>query len=168
MDASRRGPPPPPAAPGAVPASDAPTSTAKSATRFKVALICAAAIVLLVVVLALVARALERRDARNRYPPALVDRFRSLVRHASQGSVVTAQDQNPVVALLHANSALAYACVARSLLPAADAERLAGVNLDELVLVLEDQQLDAMQRINAVCPDLQPDGVAAVATGWLG
>ncbi|AGO82316.1 hypothetical protein pdul_cds_317 [Pandoravirus dulcis] len=165
MDASRYGPPVPP---GATTASSAAAPTAKSAARFKIALVCAAAVVILVTVLALVARALERRDARNRYPPALIDRFRSLVRHASQGSVVTAQDQNPVVALLHANSALVHARVARSLLPAADAERLAGVNLDELVLVLEDQQLEAMQRINIACPELQPDGVAAVATGWLG
>ncbi|BCU03557.1 hypothetical protein [Pandoravirus japonicus] len=165
MDAPRYGPPVPP---GAATASSAAAPTAKNAARFKIALVCAAAVVILVTVLALVARALERRDARNRYPPALVDRFRSLVRHASQGSVVTAQDQNPVVALLHANSALVHARVARSLLPAADAERLAGVNLDELVLVLEDQQLEAMQRINIACPELQPDGVAAVATGWLG
>lgn len=165
MDASRYGPPVPP---GAATTSSAAAPTAKNAARFKVAMVCAAAVVILVTVLALVARALERRDARNRYPPALVDRFRSLVRHASQGSVVTAQDQNPVVALLHANSALVHARVARSLLPAADAERLAGVNLDELVLVLEDQQLEAMQRINVACPELQPDGVAAVATGWLG
>nr|UMO78909.1 hypothetical protein [Pandoravirus belohorizontensis] len=165
MDAPRHGPPVPP---GAATASGAAAPTAKNAARLKIALACAAAVVILVTVLALVARALERRDTRNRYPPALVDRFRSLVRHASQGSVITAQDQNPVVALLHANSALVHARVARSLLPAADAERLAGVNLDELVLVLEDQQLDAMQRINIACPELQPDGVAAVATGWLG
>ncbi|AVK76894.1 hypothetical protein pmac_cds_206 [Pandoravirus macleodensis] len=144
------------------------TTTSKDATRFKIALACAAGIVLLVTTLALIGRALERRDARNRYPPALVDRFRSLVRHASQKSVVAAQDQNPVVALLHANSALEYARVARTLLPAAEAERIVAVDLDELVLMLEDQQLDAMQRIHAVCPALQPDGVAAVATGWLG
>lgn len=153
--------------PHTAPASAA-AATSKDATRFKIALACAAGIVLLVTVLALVGRALERRDARNRYPPALVDRFRSLVRHASQESVVAAQDQNPVVALLHANSALEYARVARSLLPAAEAERIVAVDLDELVLVLEDQQLEAMQRIHAVCPALQPDGVAAVATGWLG
>ena len=136
--------------------------------RFKIALVCAACVVALVVALAALARAMERRDARARYPPALVDRFRSLVRYASQGSTIATQDQNPVVALLHANSALAHAHVARSLLPARDAEHLASVDLDELILALEEQQLYAMQRINGICPSLQPDGVAAVATGWVG
>ena len=143
-------------------------NTLSASARFCVALVCCVIVIVIVILLASLSRALERRDTWARYPPALVDRFSSLVRFAAQNSTIAAQDQNPVVALLHANSALAHAHVARTLLPARDAERIARIDLDELVLVLEEQQLDAMHRINRVCPSLQPDGVAAVASGWLG
>jgi len=138
-----------------------------STRRFAITLVCAACAVLLVIALAAISRALERREADNRYPPALVDRFKSLVRFAAQRSAMSLQDQNPVVALLHANSALVHAQVARTLLPAADAQHIAEIDLDELILVLEEQQLDAMRQIHISCPRLQPNGVAAVATGWL-
>jgi hypothetical protein len=126
----------------------------------------AAVAVAVVVILALVAR-LAGAGAR-RYSPRFVHDVRSLVRNAAQWSTTAAQDSNPLLALLHANTALSYAHVARRLVPAGDAERVADVNLDELVQVLEEQQMEAMRRIHDVCPNLQPDGVYAVATGWLG
>ena len=104
----------------------------------------------------------------RRYSPRFIRHVQSLVRYAAQHATVAAQDQNHLVRLLHCTYALSYANVARRLVPAREVERIANVNLDELIYLLEQQQLDAMQRVNRVCPQLQPEGVHATATGWLG
>lgn len=119
-----------------------------------------------VLALAVLARATESES--RRYSPRFVQHVRSLVRAAAQRSSLGAQDDNPLVALMHVNSALAYAQAARRMVPSKEIERIAQVDLDELIFVLEEEQLACMRRINEIAPELQPDGVFAVHTGWLG
>ena len=103
----------------------------------------------------------------NRYSPKFVSNVRSLVRYATQWATTSQQDENPLLSLTHINYALSYAYVARKLVPSKEVERIVNVNLDELIFLLEEEQLIAIQKIHAQCPSLQPNGVFAANTGWL-
>lgn len=103
----------------------------------------------------------------KRYSPKCINQIKRLVRHSAQYATIANQDKDPLIALMHTNFALAYANSAKNLIPSKEIERIANVNLDELISVLEEEQLIAMQRLNQFCPQLQPDGVFAANTGWL-
>jgi hypothetical protein len=117
------------------------------------------------VALTFVSKIVNRESAK--YSPEFVKHIKTLVRYASQWSTVSRQDENPLLSLIHVTNALSYAYAARKLVPSAEVERIANVNLDELIYILEDEQMQAMRRINEVCPELQPEGVFAAYTGWL-
>lgn len=106
-------------------------------------------------------------SSARRYSPKFVRTLTSLVEQASQWSVVSEQDGAPLMQLMHVNYALAYANVARRLAPNGEASRVAKVDLDELIYALEERQMQAMQRVAAECPSLQPDGLYAVSSGWI-
>lgn len=123
-------------------------------------------IVLVILALGIVSKFTDSEG--KRYSPKFINHIRSLVRYASQWSTIAKQDENALLSLLHINTALSYARIARRLVPSKEIEKIANVNLDELIYLLEEEQLEAMQKVNQLAPELQPDGVFAVHTGWLG
>jgi hypothetical protein len=99
---------------------------------------------------------------------AMKKKIHSLVRTAAQGSWMAEQDANPVISLLHANTALTYAQLAQRLVERDDILRDTRVDINHLVFHLEEQQLAAMKALHRTCPAAQSDGVFAPATGWVG
>lgn len=104
----------------------------------------------------------------NKYSPKFIQHVRRLVRTAAQGSTLAHQDTDPVVALLHVNTSLAYAKAAREMMPSQEVEKVAGVDVDEMIYILEEELLDRMQAIHQIAPNLQPEGPLALHSGWLG
>lgn len=121
--------------------------------------------VLAVLVLSLLSRMSE--SSIRKYSPKFIKHVKNLVRYSSQWSTLAKQDQNPLMSLLHINTALSYAYVAKKLVPTKDIDRIANVNMDELIYLLEEEQMQAVQSVGEICPDLQPEGLFAVYTGWV-
>lgn len=130
------------------------------------ALKCAVGVIVVTLALALLSKVNEKET--RRYSPRFVRNLRTLVGQAAQWSTVAEQDHNPVLALMHVNTALAQGNVARRLVPHGEVRRLTGVDIDELIYALEQEQQNAMRRINQGCPSLQPEGAFVTHTGWLG
>jgi hypothetical protein len=123
-------------------------------------------VVVVILVLSFIAKFSE--NEAKKYSPRFIKHIKNLVKYAAQWSTVAKQDENPLIALMHVNTALSYAYIARRLVPSKEVAKIANVNLDELIYVLEEEQMEAMQKINQYCPELQPEGVFAAYTGWLG
>lgn len=91
-----------------------------------------------------------------------------LVRVSSKWGVASAQDSSPLLALEHANYALAYARAAREIASEADIAKKLRVDLSELIVELTEVQDRAVRKFSRACPDLVPDvGPVSVATGWI-
>jgi hypothetical protein len=93
--------------------------------------------------------------------------IRDLMRSAAQWNSRAVQDSNSLIALMHANYAMAYLNVARAISSDAEIERLTGAQLDEFLNDLQGSQAHAIQRLTMSCPTVVPPGLAAVHTGWL-
>lgn len=91
-----------------------------------------------------------------------------LIREASRWGTSSAQDSSPLVSLMHANYALAYARAARELMSETEIARMLRIDLSELIHYLTAQQEKAVQKCSRVCPELIPDaGPISVASGWI-
>jgi len=134
-----------------------------AATR--TALAYAIGIVVVVLVLAVVGKWLAS-ETRS-YPERVVTQTRKLVQHASQQALAAVQDDNPLMSLMHINTAIAYVAAARRMMSAGDLARVTGVDIDELSRMLDDRQLQVMQRLHQACPALLPEGVFAVHSDWI-
>lgn len=108
----------------------------------------------------------EWRKAKTHRDIAIVQR---LIKDAGQSGTKSKQDSSALVALRHADYAVAYAKAARHIMSDADIARHLRIDLSELIYMLTDRQEKAMQQCIHLCPALQPeDGAVAVTSGWLG
>ena len=142
---------------------ETPWWASESATRIAIAYALGA--LALLIAAALLARWVS--SEHRSYPQRVVLQIKKLIQHASQWGLASIQDDNPLLSLMHVNTAIAYVAAARRMLPAEDIARITGADVDELSRVLDDKQLQAMQRIHQVCPTLLPEGVFAVHSGWM-
>lgn len=102
-----------------------------------------------------------------RYSRGFMQQVENLVNQATKWHLTAKQDQNPMVAMMHADFALAYITAARKLLPDHDIERITSVKVAELQTFLESDQQQAMERILYTCPYLKPEGVYSVGrSAW--
>jgi hypothetical protein len=122
----------------------------------------------IVVVVALAAAGRWLAASSRTYPARVIAQARKLVQNAAQRATESMQDENPLMALMHVNSAIAYVSAARRMVPNDDLARMTGVDIDELARLLDDKQLQTMQRLHQACPDLMPEGVFSVQSGWVG
>lgn len=93
--------------------------------------------------------------------------IKDLVKSASQWTTRSAQDSNPLIALMNANYAMAYLNVARSVGSDSEIERYTGAAVDELLRDVEATQSNAIQRVSVTCPAVAPAGLAAAHSGWM-
>ena len=126
------------------------------------------AVAVFAVVAALSALSASRRRAQ-RFPSELTRHVVHNVRHAARLGVVGEQDGNPLVALLHATTALAHVRIARGIMGDADIRERVGCNPEELEFVLDHAQAEAMRRIAGTTGARgRSDVGTGPATGWLG
>jgi tRNA G26 N,N-dimethylase Trm1 len=106
---------------------------------------------------------------KNRhYSSRMLSNVRHIVRHASRYLVVSQQDSSPLFSLMHAGYARAFLNVAMKMMPEKDIDRICGVDIHALDEAIEQQQQRAMARVSHACPKLQPSGVGAMGSGWVG
>ena len=123
-------------------------------------------VVVLVVVLALLSKRMEWGSGV--YSSHYKKLLQNLIQQSTRWSSVAAQDQNPVVALMHVNYAIGFLKAARRLAPDSDIAKITGSNVMELHYIMESQQADLISRISEKCPDLGLQGVVALNAGWTG
>ena len=92
---------------------------------------------------------------------------KALIQEAAQWSTVAQQDNNPLLALVHATYATAYLNVARRMSSDADIEGLASIHVAEFSKALNSSQQASMRALLAQCPVVAPAGIAALQTGWM-
>lgn len=116
---------------------------------------------------ALIALMSKAGSSEGSAPPKLASHTKQLVKEAARYSTVSDQDTNLLVKLLHTTYASAYINTARNMASDRQLERLAGVNINELTHLIQDQQQQAVQLIGSQAPHLMPTGNAAIMTGWI-
>ena len=101
------------------------------------------------------------------YPPNVIKSCKRLVGQAARWGNAAVQDTVPLLKLVHVNYGMAYVRAARTLADDEELQRITQVDVRELYLLLETQQQDIIKEIIKQCPNLQPEGVYAVSTGWI-
>ena len=124
---------------------------------------------LIVVAVVVVAALLSKWTASSspKYSKRFMKQVHNLVKQSQTWHATAKQDGNPIISLLHADYALAYARIARSLAGDKDIERISGVAVDELLFYLEEDQQQAIQALAQKCPSVKPEGMYAVGSGWV-
>lgn len=92
---------------------------------------------------------------------------KQLVQSSAQWNSTSLQDSNAILSLMHANYAVSYMNVARTLASDDLIEKWTHSRLDELVQAYQETQSKAIASLNQVCPTTMPPGLAAVYTGWI-
>ncbi len=110
---------------------------------------------------------LSKWCVQDKVPKKQSQQIASILENAGQWHVASNQDQNPVVALVHASYALASARSLQHLAPEQHIAKLTGTNVGELVRHLEREQQDAMHAIFQSCPSLRPDAAFSSVSGWV-
>lgn len=103
----------------------------------------------------------------NRYNKRTVRGIREIIRDSSRYSIMSRQDTNYLLYLLHTTYALAYAKAANTIVGTSDITRITGVDADEFLHMLNDQEQHAIADLVDSYPELMPTGAQAVSTGWL-
>jgi len=93
--------------------------------------------------------------------------IKDLIKSAAQWNTRATQDSNPIIALMNSNYAVAYLNVARSLGSDAEIERVTGISIDTFLQDLESTQAGALQKMTNGCPNVTPQGLAVVHSGWI-
>lgn len=101
------------------------------------------------------------------YSRKFVKQLNRVVNQASKWHATSKQDIDPVLRLMHANYALAYAQTARSLASDASIENMTGIRLSELMYHLEDEQRESLQNLVAQCPNVKPSGILSTGSAWM-
>ena len=106
---------------------------------------------------------------QRRYSHDTIRKVKELINSSTQQMAIAKQSTNPVIALMSITTALAYAKAARNQISnKTDLAKITGVHIDELLHILRQEQMEQQKKINGTCPQLQPEGAYAVATGWVG
>jgi len=139
--------------------------SAKLEPRAKIALKVAASVVAGILVLSVLSNH-DKKDKR-RYSPKFVKEVNRAVQQANQWMSQAKQDTQPLFALMHINYAIATANALRRQVSSEEIKRMTGVDIEELIYLWESEQREAIQKIGALCPVLQPSTAYAIHTGWV-
>ena len=83
--------------------------------------------------------------------------IRVLVRQASRWSTAARQDQNPLIALLHANYGAAYLWALKDIATDKDIERVTGIDVIRFAKEITEEQDRANKKIIRLCPQIAPE-----------
>lgn len=90
----------------------------------------------------------------------------SIIRLAAQLNAQTRQSKNLLLKLINATNALTYVNVLEKIANPNTIEEISGINFDEFKEELENEQLNIIQKISTKYPNLQPDSLYTISTGW--
>ena len=128
-------------------------------------------ITLLVVVAVLVVALMSKwagTEGGPTYSKRFLKQLNRIVQQSMKWHSSAMQDSDPLVRLIHANYALAYAQAARSFTGAdLSLERLSGVRVPDLMYALEDDQKKALQTVVNTCPQIRPTGMYTTGSAWM-
>ena len=116
---------------------------------------------------ALLSKWSHSQSSQPQYSAKYTKQLKRIISQASKWHTTARQDSDPMISLIHANYALAYANVARALAPETGSEKLTGLRLNELIFVLEEDQKRALQNIVTQNPNLKPSGIYTTGNAWM-
>lgn len=128
-------------------------------SRIRIALI----IVGVVVLVAVVARIIKTSGSKRRVG-LTVER---LLKQGARFNTIALQDGNLLVALMHANYAVAYLKMARVLMDRHEVQGPSRERVDEMIFYFEKTQSEIMQQFARQYPSLKVDGMFAISAGWV-
>lgn len=146
------------------PMSAATAKLSRHLQRVPVSIITGVVVVALAAVAVCIAVLASSRDSR--IPRVVCIGARDIVKQAAQWSTQAQQDKNPLLALIHANYAVASMTTLRGVLPDKDIERIARVKPGELIALTRAQQAEHVRRLTNLCPGLSVEGTVGSVAGW--
>jgi len=106
-------------------------------------------------------------QSKQKYTPAFINSVKFATKEAARLQVASEQDTNPLMAVTDINYAVAYMKCLRRLLSAKEANNITGMNIDEFIYMLEEQQQKTVSQLMTLCPAVTPNTTNADKTGWV-
>ena len=127
-------------------------------------------VVALAIGLVLIVSTLSRVATGVRKPVAaeVLSQTDVLLKAANKWAVLSTQDGNPLLALMHICYAKAYIACLRRILSDDQIQRAHKVSMVDLEQRMDMVEQGALATISQAAPSLLPEGEFAVRTGWLG
>ncbi len=91
-----------------------------------------------------------------------------LVRQSARWSTASAQDESPLIAVLHANYGAGYLWALKDIASDSDIETATGVNAKKLESEIVKVQDDATKKMIRACPEFAPDSTYLTKLGGEG
>ena len=92
-----------------------------------------------------------------RKEPYYANIIQKLVRQAARWSVAAEQDENPMIAVLHANYGAAYLWALKDIAADSEIEKVTGINLEKFENKIVTIQDFATRRMAQLCPSYAPE-----------
>ena len=100
----------------------------------------------------------NNRQNNNRQKNDSAKAIKTLIRQAARWSVAANQDENPMIAVMHANYGAGYLWAANDIATSSEIERVAGIDYKKFKSLITAAQDSAMRKMAGVCPKYVPEG----------
>lgn len=91
-----------------------------------------------------------------------------ILKSANKWALMSTQDANPILALMHICYGKAYVASLRRILSDDQIQKAHQIDMCDLEQKMDRMEQDALAKISQQAPALMPSGEFAVRTGWLG
>lgn len=105
---------------------------------------------------------------RNPVARETIEQSDILLKAANKWALMSEQDSNVVLSLMHICYAKAYVASLRRILSDEQIQKAHAVDMVDLEQKMDKIQQKVLSRMSTEAPSLLPDGEFAVRTGWLG
>lgn len=95
-------------------------------------------------------------SSNNNYQSKYHNAIKTIVRQAARWTTASLQDENPMIAILHANYGAGYLWALLDIADSAEIEKIAQINLQKFRLAITSAQDKASQKMNKICPNFGP------------
>ena len=121
-------------------------------------------VICVVIVIILLSKSTQNKQ---KYSPQFINSVKFATKEAARLQVASEQDSNPLMAVTDINFAVAYMKCLRRLLTTNEANKITGMNIDEFIYLLEEQQQKTISKLMTTCPAITPDSTNSEKTGWV-
>lgn len=124
----------------------------------------AGGVVVVIIVFIILSKSTQKKQT---YSNKVQTNVKFVTKEAARLQAASSQNSNALLAVLDITSAVAYMKSLRRAFTTSDISKITGINADEFINLLEEEQQKAIGKVMTQCPNMTPNTSSVDKTGWI-
>lgn len=124
----------------------------------------AGGVIAVIIVFIILSKSTQKKQT---YSAKIQTNVKFVTKEAARLQAASSQNTNVLLAVLDITSAVAYMKSLRRAFSSADITKISGINADEFINLLEEEQQKAIAKVMTQCPSMTPNTSSVDKTGWV-